>query len=195
MNQVTEDINNAAGLLTRRRVLGMGIVTAAAAILPINAMASLGNIAVNERRLRIYNLHTKEHMNIVYWKDGNYIKEGLGELTHLFRDHYNGRVHRIDRRLFNLLFHIQKKLNTTEPFHLISGYRTASTNAKLRRHNHKVAKRSMHVKGKAADIRLPGHSISEIRHAAYELKGGGVGYYPKSHFVHVDVGRVRFWRG
>ncbi len=101
----------------------------------------------------------------------------------------------MDRRLLDFLFAIQQKLGTNEPFHLISGYRSKRTNTRLRRNNKSVAKKSFHIFGKAADIRLPAVGIRKLRRAAYELQTGGVGYYPRSKFVHIDVGQVRFWRG
>ncbi len=148
-----------------------------------------------ERKICLYNLHTKEHQETVYWRNGEYIKDALRKLDYMFRDHYNGAVMKIDRRLLNFLYEIQQNLGTDEPFHLISGYRSKRTNARLRRINKGVAKRSLHIYGKAADIRLPAVGIKKLRQAAYELQSGGVGYYPRSNFVHIDAGRVRFWRG
>ena len=148
-----------------------------------------------EKKICIYNLHTKEHQETVFWRNGEYIESALSDLNFIFRDHYNGAVKQMDKRLLDYLFAIQQKIGTGEPFQLISGYRSKMTNARLRKNNKGVAKKSLHIYGKAADIRLPEVGIKKLRHAAYELQVGGVGYYPNSNFVHIDVGRVRFWRG
>ena len=180
--------------VTRRKLIKLGLLSAVSVIVPRTAFGALNDLLNEKRSLRIYNLHTKERAEIVYWQDGHYDTEALQELNHLFRDHYNGRVKKIDTKLFDYLYAIRQRLQCDEPYHLISGYRSLATNNRLRRRNKRVAKRSLHIKGKAADIRMPGHRIRELRKIAYELRGGGVGYYPRSHFVHIDVGRVRFWR-
>jgi uncharacterized protein YcbK (DUF882 family) len=158
-------------------------------------LGAVSEFLYEERAICVYNLHSKEYADVTYWKDGKYDKAALKELNYIFRDHYNGAVRKMDPRLFDFLYSIQQKLQCKEPFNLISGYRSPATNRKLRKQKKGVARRSLHIKGKAADIRIPGLSIKEIRKVAYELYGGGVGYYPRSNFVHVDVGRVRFWRG
>ena len=201
--------------LDRRSIIRMGMITTASMLLPgkARALQSLmphetdsakitfrekaisGLIEEQERQLCIYNLHTKEHSDTIYWRNGTYIDSALKEMDFIFRDHYNGSVKKIDRRLLDFLYAIQQKAGTNEPYHLISGYRSKRTNARLRKSNKDVAKRSLHISGKAADIRLPEVGIKKLRRAAYELQAGGVGYYPGSNFVHIDVGRVRFWRG
>lgn len=200
--------------LDRRNMIKMGLIGAASILINSKAHAfsrimplkdaeienDESHIIPNivkpyERKICLYNLHTKELQETVYWRNGAYVKDALRELDHLFRDHYNGSVMKIDRRLLNFLYEIQQKIGTDEPFHLISGYRSKRTNARLRKNNKGVAKKSLHIYGKAADIRLPAVGIKKLRRAAYELQSGGVGYYPKSNFVHIDVGRVRFWRG
>jgi uncharacterized protein YcbK (DUF882 family) len=180
--------------IDRRTFLGLGIITAASCLIPGETIASVNNLLEPERRLCLLNLHTKEDINIAYWKNGKYIPDALNQLNYIFRDHYNGLVNQIDTDLFDFLFAIQQKIQSSEPFHLISGYRSKKTNERLRKHNRNAARKSLHIYGKAADIRLPDHKLKILRSAAYQLKGGGVGYYPKSNFVHVDVGRVRFWR-
>ena len=181
--------------ISRRKFLKAGILTVAAGIIPCRTMAAVDGLLSENRRICIRNLHTKEYADVVFWESGSYVPSGLEELNHMFRDHYNGSVKDMDRGLFDLLFAIQQKLNTSEPFHLISGYRSVTTNSLLRKQSKSVAKKSLHIYGKAADLRLPGHKLKDLRKAAYELKAGGVGYYPKSNFLHVDVGNVRFWRG
>jgi uncharacterized protein YcbK (DUF882 family) len=179
--------------ISRRQVLKAGLITAVSTIVPYEAVDAAAYILTDTRKLSIYNLHTKEHFDSSYWMNGEYIPEAVKSLEHMFRDHYNGRERSIDPKLLDLLYYIQKKTGINEPFHLISGYRSPDTNARLRNRKRGVAKRSLHMYGKAADIRLPGLSLKKLRRAAYELKVGGVGYYPRSNFVHVDVGPVRYW--
>jgi uncharacterized protein YcbK (DUF882 family) len=143
--------------------------------------------------LCFYNLQTKESLKAVYWKKGEYIDEALAEINHIMRDHYCGAVRSMDKRLLDFLFAIQQKLGSDEPFHVISAYRTKRTNELLRKRNKKAAKYSLHTKGKAIDVRLPHHNSKELRRAAYRIKAGGVGYYPRTNSVHIDVGAVRFW--
>jgi len=201
--------------LDRRTMIRLGLISAASVLINGKAMAFRSMTPLNadalesipskidvpkvvepeDRKICIYNLHTKEHQETIYWRNGKYIGSALKELDFMFRDHYNGSVKKIDRRLLDFLFEIQKKLGSNEPFHLISGYRSKRTNARLRRSNKGVARKSLHIFGKAADIRLPEVGIKKLRRAAYELQAGGVGYYPSSNFVHIDVGRIRFWRG
>ena len=181
--------------ISRRKFIKAGLVTIAAGIVPCRTLAAVDGLLSEKRRICIDNLHSKEHADIVFWESGSYVPSALEELNHIFRDHYNGAVKEMDTALFDLLFAIQQKLKTSEPFQLISGYRSLKTNSRLRKHNKSVAKKSLHIYGKAADLRLPGKTIKELRRAAYELKAGGVGYYPDSNFVHIDVGNVRFWRG
>jgi uncharacterized protein YcbK (DUF882 family) len=145
-----------------------------------------------ERSLAFLNLHTGERLRAVYWADG-YVDDELARIDSVLRDHRTGDVRPMDRRLLDLLHRLSARLDTTSPFHVISGYRSPKTNAKLAGKNKGVAKRSLHVKGMAIDIRLPDRKIADLRKVAISLKGGGVGYYPRSDFVHVDVGRVRSW--
>jgi uncharacterized protein YcbK (DUF882 family) len=143
--------------------------------------------------LSFYNTHTGERLKSVYWAAGDYIAESLREINHILRDPRNDQVHDIDPRLLDLLFALRKEIDANQPFHVISGYRSPDTNAFLRAHSSGVAENSLHLVGQAIDIRSPGRTLSNLRKAAMALKGGGVGYYPKSDFVHVDIGRVRYW--
>lgn len=145
-----------------------------------------------EKTLSFYNTHTGESIkNLVFWAQ-DYIPENLRQLNKLFRDHRTGDIETIDKKLWELLFLLQQKLETTSPFHLISGFRSLKTNNMLCAQSGGVAKHSQHTLGKAADIALPkSHSIYDIQKAAKSLRLGGVGAY--SQFVHVDVGRVRSW--
>jgi uncharacterized protein YcbK (DUF882 family) len=191
--------NKQAGLqrmMSRREIIRLGLMSAAASIIPYNSMAAVRDIfSDNKRTLCLYNLHSKEYIQAVYWEDGKYVPDALDDINYMLRDHYCGAVRAIDKKLINLLFAIQQKLDTDEPYHIISGYRTAKTNAYLRRNNKRAAKRSLHIYGKAVDLRLPGSRLKEVRRAAYKLRAGGIGYYPKSDSLHLDVGGVRYWRG
>ena len=148
-----------------------------------------------ERRLKFVNLHTGEHTDVPYWLDGAYNPEGLAEIQHVLRDHRSNVSYAMETDLLDLLFQLQQKLAVNKPFHVISGYRSPKTNAMLRSNRTGVAKRSLHMQGKAIDIRIPGIPLKELHRAAIALRGGGVGYYSHSNFVHLDVGRVRQWSG
>lgn len=148
----------------------------------------------NERELAFHNTHTGERLRIAYWEDGRYVPGALREINHLMRDHRRNESHRIDTKLLDQLFILRKKLGTSKPFHIISGYRSPKTNALLRSQGRRgVAKRSLHMSGRAIDIRMPGRSLSKVRLAALSMHAGGVGYYPGANFVHLDTGRVRRW--
>lgn len=185
--------NGEEKVITRRKLLRLGLLTAAAIAVPDGAVNAVEYILPNTRSLSIYNTHTNEYFNSIYWKNGRYLPENMRVIEYMFRDHYNGLEMPINAKLIDLLHAMQKNIGTQEPFYLISGYRSLATNAWLRRRNKGVAKRSLHMYGMAADIQLPGYSLKKLRRAAYDLKAGGIGYYPKSKFVHVDVGRVRYW--
>ncbi len=179
--------------LTRRTFVKLGTIAAVAGLLPRSGFATSKNISAGEKALSFYNTHTGEKLKTVYWAEGNYLDGSLGEINYILRDPRNNQVHAIDPRLLDLLFAIRKEIDANQPFHVISGYRSADTNAFLRAHSSGVAENSLHLVGQAIDIRSPGRTLSNLRKAAIALKGGGVGYYPKSDFVHVDIGRVRYW--
>ncbi len=185
---------------TGRRNLIKGLAaTALVALVPGlsagRAAASSSPLDNSPRSLSFYSPNTKESLSVTYFRDGKYVKEALRQVNHHFRDHYCGRVHMIDPALLDYLFRIRKELDTEDPFHVLSGYRTPATNNMLRRRGGKVAKRSLHVYGKAVDIRVPGVGTARLRRAAYRQKCGGVGYYKKDHFVHIDTGQFRAWWG
>jgi uncharacterized protein YcbK (DUF882 family) len=147
----------------------------------------------SERKLQFYNLHTGESINATYWADGQYISEQLSSIDYLLRDFRTDQVVTMDRELYDLLYVLQQKVEGHGAFHVISGYRSPKTNTMLNRTTSGVAKRSLHTRGKAIDIRLPGIELKHLRQAALSMHAGGVGYYPKSNFIHVDTGRPRFW--
>lgn len=178
--------------LTRRELLtGLAAMTAFAA-LPSAARASFSQPA---RALSFENLHTGERLKLTYWEKGSYVPGALREINHVLRDHRNGKVAAIDPRLLDTLVLLQNRLETKTGFQVISGYRSPESNAKMHARSGGVAKHSLHMEGKAIDIRIPGKSLSNVHTAALSLQAGGVGYYPTSNFVHVDTGRVRKWGG
>ncbi len=150
---------------------------------------------IREKRLHLYNIHTGERIEAVFWADGRYIGEEMASLERLLRDYRTGEIHPIDRKLYDLLHALQSRLDVDGVYHVISGYRSPKTNSMLRRHSRGVAKHSLHMEGRAIDIRLRGVDLATLRHMALRMRRGGVGYYPKSGFVHLDTGHVRQWCG
>jgi uncharacterized protein YcbK (DUF882 family) len=146
------------------------------------------------RALAFDHTHTGERLEIVYAFGGDYVPQALTTLNHFLRDHYTGDVGVIDPRLFDLLYGLKSELGAGERFQVISGYRCPATNATLKAtRGGGVASHSLHMDGKAIDIRLPGVALGDLRDAALSLRAGGVGYYQREQFVHVDTGRVRHW--
>jgi uncharacterized protein YcbK (DUF882 family) len=152
--------------------------------------------AVPERVLSFFNTHTGERLKTRYCAGGEYQPDALVEINHILRDFRANEIKPIDPRLLDLLNELGGTLETDQPFHIISGYRSPHTNAALRERGGAatgVASHSLHMVGQAIDIRLPGVKLDHLRGAARSLKIGGVGFYPDLNFVHVDVGRVRYW--
>jgi uncharacterized protein YcbK (DUF882 family) len=177
-------------LLDRRSLLAMAAGTAAlAAAAPVEAARRIG-VA---RSLAFENLHTGERLKTVYWADGHYDPTGVRQINHLLRDFRTGQIHPIDPRLLDLLSALQFRLRTRVPYQVFSGYRSPDTNAMLASATDGVVPNSLHTQGMAIDIRVPGRSLRDVRRAAASFRAGGVGYYPQSGFVHLDVGRVRYW--
>jgi len=150
--------------------------------------------AIQDGHLRLYHTHTGEHLDVVYRHGDAYIPEALAKLDHFLRDHRTGEVHHFDPRLFDLLSDATQAVGRANAeIHIICGYRAPKSNEYLRTHTSGVAKNSLHMLAEAIDIRLPGTPTLKFRNAALALGRGGVGYYPASDFIHVDVGRVRHW--
>jgi uncharacterized protein YcbK (DUF882 family) len=145
------------------------------------------------RYLSFVHTHTGETLRAPYFRDGCYQDECLAQVNHLLRDFRTGDVHPIDPALLDILFDLQSRANRDGAFEVISGYRSPATNAMLHNHSEGVAVHSMHLEGRAIDVRLPGFSTRELAAQARVLQRGGVGFYARSDFVHVDTGRVRFW--
>lgn len=181
---------------TRRAFLGATLAIGACIALPGVARASVhpafgGPVS---RRLRLYNTHTAETLDITYFEEGVYHPDALTEIDFLLRDHRANKAAPMARGVIDLVHDITRALETSEPVHIISGYRSPQTNELLRKTGGGgVARRSLHMDGIAIDIRVPGRELAQVRDAALDLQRGGVGYYPGQQFVHVDTGRVRRW--
>lgn len=179
--------------MPRRRflqLLAAGSV-AAAGIPQISQAAPRRNFL--DRELAFQNTHTGEKVALTYFEQGQYLTDALREIDNVFRDHRTGDVYPIDPNLLNLLYQLQETLQVNKPFNIISGYRSPLSNSFLHSQSNGVARNSLHMQGKAVDIRIEGVDTRYIREAAISLQQGGVGYYPGSDFVHVDTGTVRYW--
>jgi uncharacterized protein YcbK (DUF882 family) len=157
------------------------------------APGSLQAAAPGARKLSFYSLHTRESLSTVFWRDGRLVPDALTEIDWNLRDFRSGEVHAIDPNLLDLVYRLGRAMAYDGPIHVISGYRSAKTNAMLAAQSGGVAKNSYHVHGMAIDLRLPGRPLRAVQRAALDLAQGGVGFYPKSDFVHVDTGPVRRW--
>ena len=148
---------------------------------------------IPSKMISLQNLHTGDKLRLTYFERGLYIEDALQEIDYILRDYHTGDIHPIDPALLDQLYDLKLRLGVSRPFNIISGYRSPETNANLRRHSDGVAKHSLHMQGRAVDIRLQGYDIRTIRNAALSMQRGGVGYYPASNFVHLDTGDVRTW--
>ncbi|HEX8476679.1 MAG TPA: DUF882 domain-containing protein [Telluria sp.] len=175
----------------RRSFLKASIVLASASGLPMIGKASTATPA--ERKLSLYNTHTGETVSRVFWAQGQFDPDALQDINKVLRDHRTNAVAPIDPQLLFLLDQVNTKMDSNKTLHIISGYRSPESNAMLNANTTGVAKHSMHMDGKAIDIRMPGRNLAQLREAAMSLRGGGVGYYPDSQFVHLDTGRLRSW--
>lgn len=184
--------------LSRRHFVGGLVALAGLSSVPSQLLAAIpkekfGALSKPARFLAFDNLHTGETTKLIYWEKGRYIKGALSEINHILRDHRTDEVARIDKDLLDKLFILHNKLGSRAPFQVISGYRSPKSNAKMHQHSKGVAKKSMHMEGKAIDIRLQDSQLIHVRNAALAMNSGGVGYYPQSQFVHIDTGRARHW--
>ena len=172
-----------------------GLLCAVGASLLVLAPLSRGLAHGGERRLRMRHVHTGEHVDVRYWRAGRYDKQGLRELDQHLRDWRQQETVPIDPRLYDLVHAIADRAGTRPDFEIICGYRSPATNAMLRAQGRGVARRSLHLIGKAIDLRLRGVPLARLRNIALSMRAGGVGYYPRSDFLHLDTGRVRQWVG
>ncbi len=146
-----------------------------------------------DKTIKLYNIHTGEHLKATYWSRDHYVLGELERINYFLRDFRTGDVQMMDVKLLDLLYAIQLIRDTEKPFKVISGYRSPKTNAMLRKKSEGVAKNSFHLKAQAIDINLPGTELKDLRKLAVFLRRGGVGYYPKSGFMHIDTGPIRYW--
>jgi uncharacterized protein YcbK (DUF882 family) len=179
---------------SRRDFLKIGAGFAATCMLPATAWSALLPDSTR-RSLSFFNTHTGERLSVCYFKNGAYCSDAMTRINHILRDHRTGEVQNMDSRLMDLLYTVNCRLGSGSAFHIISGYRSPKTNAQLRKRSSGVAKFSYHMLGRAIDIRVPGYQTRKLRQACMDLKIGGVGYYPRSDFVHVDTGAFRTWNG
>jgi uncharacterized protein YcbK (DUF882 family) len=147
------------------------------------------------RSLKLRSLHTGEKIDVTYWEHGDYLLDGLAELFLLMRDHRENRIAPIDINLLDQLHSIQSKLDTQREIMLVSGYRSPETNGSLRNSGKGagVARRSLHMSGRAMDFRIPGLNLRHVHKATLASTAGGVGYYGRSGYIHMDTGRKRRW--
>ena len=175
--------------LTRRRFLISAAAAAPLAACPMQLLAA----AQQTRSLSFNHLHTGEQLSVEYFSAGAYQTDALAAVNHLLRDFRSGDMTTMDPALLDLLHGVRQLTGSRQPFQIISGYRSPATNETLHKRSSGVASGSLHVKGKAIDIRVADVALPRLRDAALSLRGGGVGYYAGSNFIHVDTGRVRTW--
>ncbi len=183
-----------SSLIHRRKFLKMGASVLLAALSPPVPSFAFEGISQYERNtLSFFNTHTKEALRTSYRSHGKLIPNSLDRINYILRDHRTGEIRSIDVALLDLLHDIVWKIDPYAPIHIISGYRSPRTNEALRRVTSGVARNSFHLKGRAIDIRIPGCRTRELRQMAVDCNVGGVGYYAKSDFVHLDTGPIRIW--
>lgn len=175
--------------LSRRRFLAKAAAGLVVAVAPASVLA-----ARSPRELAFHHTHTGEKLRVEYHDGTRYLDDALREVTRYLRDFRTGEEHPIDPGVLDILYELQcRTVEGCEPYHVISGYRSPATNARLRQRSKGVAKRSLHMQGKAIDVRMPGVETRRLYKAALGLKKGGVGLYTRSDFIHLDTGRVRTW--
>ena len=188
-------MTNMVSGITRRGLLGAFAATAVIAAPTCFSAFGLLRGAGDIRRIRMYSGRTGESLDSIYWIEGEYIPEVLKEVNHFMRDWRSNEVIAIDPRNLDILAASHRLMDVSEPYMMLSGYRTAATNAMLRSKSRRVAKNSLHIVGKAADLRLKSRSVGQMAAAAEACASGGVGRYSRSNFVHMDCGPVRQWGG
>ena len=181
--------------MTRRALLGAFAATVVSAAPTYSNAAGFLRGGGDIRRIRMYSGRTGERIDMIYWIEGQYIKDAVAEVNYFMRDWRTDGVKSIDLRTVDIMAAAHNLLDVNEPYMLLSGYRSPQTNAMLRSRSRGVAKNSLHVRGQAADLRLSSRSVNQMARAALACQGGGVGLYSGSNFVHMDCGVVRSWGG
>ena len=161
----------------------------------VAAPAPIGIKQTNCRTLVVQCVRSGERVTADYWVEGRYIDDEMARINKALRDVRTGEVHAIDRKLLDLVHRLGRDVDARSGIQVISGYRSPATNAMLNKKSSGVAEKSLHMKGQAIDLLVPGRPLKQVHDAALKLGLGGVGFYPKSNFVHVDTGRVRRWMG
>jgi len=178
----------------RRSFLKSSVVLASALGAPAIARAATAiPVMPAERALRLYNTHTGESLRSIFWAEGKFLPDALKDINRLLRDHRNNAIAPIDPELLVLIDKVSAQFGSQKVLHVISGYRSPESNKMLAENSGGVATHSLHIEGKAIDVRLPGQDLASLHKAALRARGGGVGYYPDSQFVHMDTGRLRSW--
>ena len=185
---------NSTGV-TRRGLLRAFAATAVVATPTYSNAAGFLRGGGDIRRIKMYSGRTGERIDMIYWLEGDYIPEAVAEISRFYRDWRTGDVKQIDTRTLDIMAAAHRMMDISEPYQLLSGYRSPQTNAMLRRRSRGVAKNSLHMKGQAADLRLASRSVRQMARAASACSAGGVGRYSRSNFVHMDCGPVRTWGG
>lgn len=181
------------GRIGRRQLLAAFAATMVTAAPTYSKAAGFLRRGGNYRRLKMVNGRTGESMDLIYWVDGKYIRDAVREVSVFMRDWRENKAIAIDTRTMDIMSAAHGVLGTSEPYLLLSGYRTPRTNAMLRSKSSGVARNSLHMQGKAADLRLKSRSVNQMYRAAASFHAGGVGRYSGSNFVHMDSGQVRTW--
>lgn len=185
---------NSSGF-TRRGLLGAFAATAVAATPTYSNAAGFLRGAGDIRRIGMHSGRTGERLETIYWIEGEYIAEAVREINMHMRDWRTGEAVQMDLRTIDIMSAAQNLMDTSEPYLLLSGYRSPRTNQMLSNNNRGVARNSLHMRGQAADLRLTSRSTAQMANAALACRAGGVGRYGRSNFVHMDCGAVRSWRG
>ena len=191
--QVGQRMTDQPTVISRRGLLRAFAATALVAAPTYSNAAGFLRGAGDIRRLKMYSRRTGESLDVIYWIEGDYIKDALTEVNWFMRDWRRNQSRAIDTRTVDIIAATQQLLDTSTPFLMLSGYRTAETNALLRKRSRSVAKKSLHIKGQAADLRMQGKSVRQLARAAASCAAGGVGRYSRSNFVHIDCGEKRVW--
>lgn len=181
--------------VTRRSLLAAFAATAVTAAPTFANAAGFLRGGGDIRRIRMYSGRTGERIDMIYWIDGEYIKDAVKEVNHFMRDWRTDQTKSIDLRTVDIMAAAHNLMDVNEPYMLLSGYRSPQTNAMLRSRSRGVAKNSLHMSGQAADLRLASRSVNQMAKAASACHAGGVGRYSRSNFVHMDCGVVRTWGG